>query len=299
MSEIQTKISSGNIPDQQGTVRESQKHDVRSSTLSRLENRSIYILREAFHNFDKLAMLWSVGKDSNVILWLVRKAFFGNVPFPLVHLDTSYEIPELIAFRDRLVADWKLNLVVARNEEALAAGTTFPNGMLTRVQCCSLLKKDALKQTLERHGFRAVIVGVRRDEEPTRAKERIFSPRTAAMEWNVEDQPPELWDQFNTDFPADAHLRVHPLLDWTEVNIWEYIEREGIPVPELYFEQGTGERYRSLGCWPCTGKFTSKARSVQEIIAELKATRIAERAGRAHDHESEDAFEKLRRDGFM
>lgn len=270
-----------------------------ANTLTLIENRSIYILREAFYHFDKIAMLWSVGKDSNVILWLARKAFFGHVPFPLVHLDTSYEIPELIAFRDRLVAEWGLQLVVARNEEALADGTTFPNGKLTRVQCCSLLKKDALKQTLDRHGFRAVIVGVRRDEEPTRAKERVFSPRTAAMEWNVEDQPPELWDQFKTDFPPDAHLRVHPLLEWTETNIWEYIEREGIPVPDLYFDRGAGERYRSLGCWPCTGKFVSKARSVQEIIAELRATRIAERAGRAHDHESEDAFEKLRRDGFM
>lgn len=267
--------------------------------LSVLESRSIYILREAFHHFDRLAMLWSVGKDSNVILWLVRKAFFGTVPFPLVHLDTSYEMPELIAFRDRLVSDWGLNLVVARNEEALAAGNTFPNGRLSRVQCCSLLKKDALKQTLDRHGFRAVIVGVRRDEEPTRAKERIFSPRNAAMEWNVEDQPPELWDQFKTDFAPDAHLRVHPLLEWTESNIWEYIEREGIPVPELYFDAGNGERYRSLGCWPCTGKFASSARTVREIIVELRATRIAERAGRAHDHESEDAFEKLRRDGFM
>ncbi len=272
---------------------------LRLDTLSKLENRSIYILREAFQHFEKIALLWSVGKDSNVILWLVRKAFFGHVPFPLVHLDTGYELPELIAFRDRLVADWHLNLVVARNEAALAAGTTFPNGILTRVQCCSLLKKDALKQSLDRQGFRAVIVGVRRDEEPTRAKERIFSPRNAAMEWNVEDQPPEFWDQFNTGFPQDAHLRVHPLLDWTETNIWEYIEREGIPVPDLYFEQGSGERYRSLGCWPCTGKFASRARSVSEIIAELRKTRIAERAGRAHDHESEDAFEKLRRDGFM
>ena len=267
--------------------------------LTVLENRSIHILREAFHHFDKVAMLWSVGKDSNVILWLVRKAFFGHIPFPLVHLDTSYEMPELIRFRDRLVAEWKLHLLVARNEEALAAKTTFPDGATTRVQCCSLLKKDALRQTLDRHGFNAVIVGVRRDEEPTRAKERVFSPRNAAMEWSVEDQPPELWDQFKTDFAPGTHLRIHPLLEWTETNIWEYIEREAIPVPDLYFEAGKGERFRSLGCWPCTAMFKSQARSVPEIIAELRATRIAERAGRAHDHESEEAFEKLRRDGFM
>lgn len=299
MKQIQSVQSAAHSLKQTSGGREMPDDPVPSHTLAQLENRSIYILREAFHHFDKVAMLWSVGKDSNVILRLVRKAFSGHVPFLLVHLDTSYEIPDLITFRDRLVADWKLNLVVARNEEALAAGTTFPNGKPTRVQCCSLLKKDALKQTLDRHGFRAVIAGVPRDEEPTRARERIFSSRTAAMEWNVEDQPPGLWDQFNTDFPPDAHLRVHPLLDWTETNIGEYIEREGIPVSDLYFEQGNGERYRSLGCWPCTGKFASNARSVREIIQELQATRIAERAGRAHDHEYEDAFGKLRRDGFM
>ena len=141
--------------------------------------------------------------------------------------------------------------------------------------------------------------GVRRDEEPTRAKERFFSPRDVNMEWNVENQPPELWDQFNTSFAPGTHLRIHPLLHWTETNIWEYIEREGIPVPELYFERGAGFRYRSLGCWPCTGTFPSNARNVREIIAELRASRVPERAGRAHDHESEDAFEKLRRDGFM
>ncbi len=267
--------------------------------LSHLESQSIYILREAFHHFNSLAMLWSVGKDSNVILWLARKAFFGHIPFPLVHLDTSYEMPELMAFRDRLAREWGLQLIVARNDEALSAGRTFPNGKSTRVECCAALKKDALKQTLERHGFNAVLVGVRRDEEPTRAKERIFSPRGQNMEWNVEDQPPELWDQYTTAFEPGAHIRVHPLLHWTEVNIWEYTEREGIPVPELYFDAGRGERYRSLGCWPCTATFASEAKSVREIIKELQATRKPERAGRAHDHESEDAFEKLRRDGFM
>lgn len=268
-------------------------------TLSRLENQSVFILREAFNRFGSVAMLWSVGKDSNVILWLTRKAFFRHVPFPLVHLDTSYEMPELLAFRDRLTHEWGLKLIVARNEEAIADGTTFPNARKTRVECCSLLKKDALRQTLERHRFNAVIVGVRRDEEPTRAKERFFSPRGANMEWNIEEQPPELWDQFNTSVAPGAHLRIHPLLQWTESNIWEYIEREGIPVPDLYFERGRGWRYRSLGCGPCTATFPSGAKSVREIIAELRATRVAERAGRAQDHESEDAFEKLRRDGFM
>lgn len=267
--------------------------------LSHLENQSIYIIREAFYNFQKVAMLWSVGKDSNVILWLTRKAFFGHIPFPLVHLDTSYEIPELLQFRDRLVRDWGIQLLVARNEEAIRQGRTFPDGKLTRVECCAALKKDALKQTLEKHQFDAVIVGVRRDEEPTRAKERVFSPRGKNMEWTVEDQPPEFWDQFNTAPAQGAHVRVHPLLHWTEVNIWEYTERENIPVPNLYYSRGDGQRYRSLGCWTCTGMFASNARSIREIIDELKVTRQAERAGRAHDHESEAGFEILRREGFM
>lgn len=267
--------------------------------LDRLESQSVHILREAFHSLNPMAMLWSAGKDSNVILWLARKAFFGHVPFPLVYLGTSYDMLELLAFRDQLVADWKLNLISSRNEEAIKAGQTFPGGKLTRVQCCGLLKKDALRRTLETHKFRGLVVGVRRDEEPTRAKERVFSPRDAAMQWNVEDQPPEFWDQFNTTTAPGSHVRIHPLLHWTEANIWEYTLQEGIPVPQLYFNQGSGQRYRSLGCHTCTGSFASAARNVPEIIAELQMSRAPERAGRAHDHESEDAFERLRRDGFM
>ena len=267
--------------------------------LTRLESQSIYILREAFSSFDPMAMLWSAGKDSNVILWLARKAFFGHVPFPLVYIDTSFDMPELLVFRDQLVADWKLNLIISKNEDALKAGQTFPDGKLTRVQCCALLKKDALKQTLDQYRFQGLIVGVRRDEEPTRAKERVFSPRDAAMQWDVEDQPPELWDQFKTAISPGSHVRIHPLLHWTESNIWEYTLRESIPVPDLYFNKGGGQRFRSLGCHTCTGGFTSDARDVWEIIHELQESRVSERAGRAHDHESEDAFEKLRRDGFM
>jgi len=267
--------------------------------LSKLENQSIYILREAFNKFENLAMLWSIGKDSTVLLWLARKAFFGHVPFPLVHVDTTYKIPSMIEYRDRLVREWKLELIVGKNEEALRAGQTYPNGRLSRVACCSLLKKDALKQVLEKHGFTGVIVGVRRDEEPTRAKERYFSPRDKNMEWNVEDQPPELWDQFKTDYAPGTHIRIHPLLHWTEINIWEYIERENIPVIPLYFANAKGERYRSLGCAPCTAPIKSQARTVREIIEELRNTKTTERSGRAQDQESEDAFEKLRRDGYM
>jgi sulfate adenylyltransferase subunit 2 len=267
--------------------------------LSKLENQSIYIFREAFHKFEKLAMLWSIGKDSTVLLWLARKAFFGHVPFPLVHVDTTYKIPSMIEYRDRLVRDWNLQLVVGKNERVLRDGATYPNGSASRVECCARLKKDALKDVLETREYNGVIVGVRRDEEPTRAKERYFSPRDRNMEWNVEDQPPELWDQFKTDYEPGTHIRIHPLLHWTELNIWEYIERENIPVIPLYFANAEGERYRSIGCFPCTFPVKSQARTVPEILAELRASNTPERAGRAQDKESEDAFEKLRRDGYM
>jgi sulfate adenylyltransferase subunit 2 len=267
--------------------------------LSKLESQSIYILREAFHKFDHLAMLWSIGKDSTVLLWLARKAFFGRVPFPLVHVDTTYKLPTMIEYRDRLARDWNLQLIVGRNDAVLGEGRTYPNGGATRVECCGTLKKDALKAVLDQHHFTGVIVGVRRDEEPTRAKERYFSPRDKNMEWNVEDQPPELWDQFKTEFEPGAHIRIHPLLHWTELNIWEYIEREHIPVIPLYFANEKGERYRSLGCSPCTFPIPSRATTVREIIDELRRTRTPERSGRAQDKESEDAFEKLRRDGYM
>lgn len=267
--------------------------------LAALENQSIYILREAFNKFEKLAMLWSIGKDSTVLLWLARKAFFGHVPFPLVHVDTTFKIASMIEYRDRLVKEWNLKLIVGKNEAALAGKAIYPLGNVTRVQCCQALKSDALKQVLAEHGFTGVIVGVRRDEEPTRAKERYFSPRDKNMEWNVEDQPPELWDQFKTDFQPGTHVRVHPLLHWTELNIWEYIQRESIPVIPLYFTNGAGTRFRSLGCAPCTFPIQSNAANVAEIIEELRLTRRSERAGRAQDLEAEDAFERLRRDGYM
>jgi len=267
--------------------------------LDELESQSIYILREAFNKFERLAMLWSIGKDSTVLLALARKAFFGHVPFPLVHVDTTYKIPSMIEYRDRLVREWKLELIVGQNEEVLRQGRTFPGGKATRVECCGTLKKDALGRVLDKHHFTGVIVGVRRDEEPTRAKERYFSPRDVHMEWNVTDQPPEFWDQFKTDFAPGTHVRIHPLLHWTEVNVWEYIERERVPVIPLYFANSRGERFRSIGCAPCTFPIKSNARTVREIIEELRATNIPERAGRAQDQESEDAFEKLRRDGYM
>jgi len=268
-------------------------------TLSTLENQSIYILREAYSKLDRLAMLWSIGKDSTVLLWLARKAFLGHVPFPLVHVDTSFKIPSMIAYRDRVCREWGLKLVVGKNEAALRDRQTFPDGAATRVECCGRLKRDALQAVLDEHGYTGVIVGVRRDEDPTRAKERYFSPRNERMEWDASDQPPELWDQFKTDFAPGTHIRVHPLLHWTELNVWEYIEREGIPVIPLYFADANGRRYRSLGCHPCTFPIVSGAATVGDIIEELRQTRTSERAGRAQDHETEGAFEALRRDGYM
>ncbi len=266
--------------------------------LDALEHQSVYILREAYRKFGKLALLWSIGKDSSVLLWLLRKAFFGHIPVPCVHVDTAYKIPEMIAFRDRLAAEWGMHLIVGQNRQALAEGRTFPAGAVSRVDCCGFLKRDALQAVIAEQGYDAVIVGIRRDEEGTRAKERYFSPRNQNFEWEFKEQPPELWDQFKTDFEPGTHIRVHPLLHWTEVNVWEYIEREAIPVTDLYFARG-GQRYRSLGCAPCTKPVSSTAASVREIIEELRGSRTAERSTRAQDQEAEDAFERLRASGYM
>ena len=199
--------------------------------LEELEDRSVYIIREAYKNLDNLCMLWSMGKDSTVLLWLVRKAFFGHCPIPLVHIDTSYKIPEMISYRDTMAKEWGLDLVVARNGQALEEGMHPSRGTFL---CCSALKTEALKQLLAQKGYTGVIVGVRSDEEGTRAKERYFSPRDSNNDWDFREQPPELWDQFKTRFEPGTHLRVHPLLDWSELDIWEYIEAEGIPVIPLY-----------------------------------------------------------------
>ncbi|MDP3920687.1 MAG: sulfate adenylyltransferase subunit CysD [Candidatus Omnitrophota bacterium] len=290
--------------------------------LERLESQSVYILREAYAHFKSMAMLWSVGKDSTVLLWLARKAFLGHVPFPLVHIDTAFKIPEMIEYRDKLALEWKLNMVYGQNEQALKEKRTYPDGALSRVECCKALKTDALRNTLagtwtryrmdhekktyvvdeNKEPYTGVIVGVRADEEGSRSKERYFSPRDKRSDWDVGDQPPELWNQFKTDFAPGTHIRVHPLLDWTELDIWEYIQKEGIPVVPLYFDQGKGERYRSLGCYPCTFPVESPAKSIKDIIAELKTGKfknIAERSGRAQDAEDGGGLETLRRGGYM
>ncbi|HTE53469.1 MAG TPA: sulfate adenylyltransferase subunit CysD [Kofleriaceae bacterium] len=283
--------------------------------LQELEAQSVYILREAYKHFRSLCMLWSIGKDSTVMLWLTRKAFFGHVPFPLVHIDTAYKIPAMIAYRDQLARRWNLQMVVGQNRDALADGMNHTRG---RLICCGALKTEALKHTLdgswprmrlgadgeyheERNGepFTGVIVGARADEEGSRSKERYFSPRDHNSDWAIADQPPELWNQFKTDFAPGTHVRVHPLLDWTEINIWEYIEREQIPIIDLYFDKGSGSRYRSIGCEPCTASIRSTACTPVEIITELRRTTVPERAGRAQDQEDTYAMEKLRREGYM
>ncbi len=290
--------------------------------LDKLESTSIYILREAYSHFKNLAMLWSIGKDSTVLLALARKAFYGHVPFPLVHIDTSYKIPEMIEYRDKLALKWKLNMVYGQNKEALQNKRTYPDGAVDRIACCKALKTDALINTLSgkwpryrmdhakgkyvldqnKEPYTGVIVGVRSDEEGSRSKERYFSPRDKQSDWDIGDQPPELWSQFKTDFAPGTHIRVHPLLDWTELDIWEYIHRENIPVVSLYFDKGKGERYRSLGCFPCTFPVQSPSTNIKEIIKELKTGKfanIAERAGRAQDAEDGGGLETLRRDGYM
>jgi sulfate adenylyltransferase subunit 2 len=263
--------------------------------LDALENQSIFILREAFRKFKDLAMLWSIGKDSTTLLWLTRKAFFDRVPFPLVHIDTSYKHPGMIEYRDALAREWGFDLIVGRNEEALAQGMEPGKG---RFLCCNALKTQAFQQVIDRYGFKGIFLGIRRDEEGSRAKERVFSPRDRNFQWNYKDQPPELWDQFNTSFGAETHVRIHPLLSWTEVDVWEYIRRENIPVCSLYFARD-GQRYRSLGCVPCNFTISSGASTIDEIIEELKMTKTPERAGRAQDHEAAYMMQKLRSLGYM
>ena len=298
-------------------------------TLDQLEQQSVYILREAFKHFERLCMLWSIGKDSTVLLWLARKAFFGHVPFPLVHIDTSYKIPEMITYRDKLAMEYGLTMIVGQNQRALAAATTFPatEGLpegdprkVSRLDCCGMLKKDALANTLngkwprkklnlktgayetdpDTAPYHGVIVGARADEEGSRSKERYFSPRDRNSLWDVGEQPPELWNQFKTDFATGTHVRIHPLLDWTELHIWEYIRKESIPTVSLYYDQGAGTRYRSLGCAPCQAPIKSTAKNVDEVIAEIKSGKlknIAERSGRLQD--GKHGLEELRREGYM
>jgi len=261
--------------------------------LDALEAQSVYILREAHAQFKRIGMLWSLGKDSNVMLWLARKAFFGHVPFPTLFCDTGKKFPEMYEFQKRYSTEWGVNLVVENCPPIEEIDATLPPATRSAAR-----KTEALKRLIAKRDLEAVIAGIRRDEEGTRAKERVFSPRGEGAEWNFRDQPPEFWDQYKTDFPKGTHIRVHPILAWTELDIWRYIERENIPIVKLYFSRN-GKRYRSLGDHDITFPVDSAAATIPEIIAELEATKIAERSGRAMDHEAEDAFERLRTAGYM
>ncbi len=274
--------------------------------LDQLEAQSIYIFREAFHAIDKLAMLWSFGKDSNVMIHLARKAFFGKVPFPLIHCDTELEMDEVYAFRDKYVKEWEINLLSPICPPIEATDITLPHA--ARVASRKTL---GLKKVIEEHGFVGIVAGIRRDEEATRAKERVFSPRGVEGGWDVKEQPPEFWDQYKTQFAPGTSIRIHPLLHWTELDIWLYIQRENIPIVPLYFARkydqfegrnfgGKIMRFRSLGEKGITWPLESSADTIEKIIAELRVTKTSERSGRPMGaDEDESSFERLRADGYM
>ena len=261
--------------------------------LDQLEAQSIFVLREAYHRLRPLGLLWSLGKDSNVLLWLARKAFLGRVPMPVYHVDTGKKFPEMYAFRDRYAAEWGLDLRIGACPPVEEIDPTLPPAARSAAR-----KTAGLAAVIERDRLAGVVAGIRRDEQATRAKERVFSPRAASHRWDVRNQPPEFWDQFATPVEAGAHVRVHPLLAWRELDVWRYIEREGIPVVDLYFARD-GWRYRSLGDQDITAPVASEDRTIPEVLAELRLTREAERAGRAMDNETEDAFERLRVAGYL
>jgi len=264
--------------------------------LDELESRSVYVIREAYHRFDRVAALWSIGKDSTTLVQLCRKAFFGRVPFPVIHIDTGYKFPEIYDFRDKYAREWDLDLIVWRNEEAIAAGMGPNEG--SKLDCCGKLKTEPLKQVIRDHKLDAVLLGIRRDEHGIRAKERYFSPRDESFQWDYTNQPVELWDQYKSLSEDREHLRIHPLLHMREVDIWRYVQREELPVCELYFAKD-GKRYRSIGCKCCCSPVDSEASTVDEIVREIETTDVSERSGRAQDKEDAYTMQKLRSLGYM
>ena len=261
--------------------------------LKKLENDSIYIFRQAYRSIKNISMLWSLGKDSNVMVWLAFKAFFGKIPFPLVHVDTEKKFEEMYKFRDKYEKEWKLNLIKGHCPSVDEIDSSLPPAARSAAR-----KTEGLKKILKKYNFKGVIAGIRRDEQGTRAKERIFSPRDETGKWDIKNQPPEFWDQCNFNYPDNVHIRIHPLLGWTEIDIWRYIKSQKIPIVDLYFAKN-GKRYRSLGDRDITFPVNSNAKNIDEIIKELQTTRVSERSGRAMDHEQEDVFEKLRSKGYM
>jgi sulfate adenylyltransferase subunit 2 len=295
------------------------------SHLRQLEAESIHILREVASEFERPVMLYSIGKDSSVMLRLAQKAFYpAPIPFPLLHVDTGFKFAEMLEFRDRLTKELGLNLLVWRNEEAIAAETN-PVALDTK-RCCALLKTQALLDALRHYKFDAAFGGARRDEEKSRAKERIYSFRDSSGQWDPKNQRPELWNIYNGRIHPGESIRVFPLSNWTEMDVWQYIYEEEIPVVDLYFakerpmyvrgdaliptEQSfvplPGEqpsmvkcRLRSLGCSPCTGAIRSEATTIPEIIAELLSFHSSERANRVIDHDQDGSMELKKREGYF
>jgi len=294
--------------------------------LDRLEAESIRILRETVAECRKPVLLYSIGKDSSVLLHLLLKAFYpAKPPLPLLHVDTTWKFREMIAFRDRVAKDTGVDLIVHINQEGVARGinpVTHGASMHTEI-----MKTQALRQALADHGFDAAIGGARRDEDPARAKERVFSLRGAGQRWEPRKQRPEPWGLYNTRLASDETVRVFPLSDWTELDVWLYIRREAIPVVPLYFAAerpvierkgallvydddrvplNEGERpqprrvrFRTLGCWPLTAAVESGASNLDEIIDEMLETRVSERAGRIIDHDPSDSMERKKREGYF
>jgi len=297
----------------------------RLNHLQALEAESIAILREAVAEFARPVMLYSIGKDSSVMLRLAQKAFYpGKIPFPLLHVDTSYKFPEMIAFRDAYAREIGADLIVHRNEEAIASGVN-PYTLGTQ-NCCGLLKTRSLLDALADGGFDAAFGGARRDEEKSRAKERVYSFRDVAGQWDPKNQRPELWSLFNSRLRKGESIRVFPLSNWTELDIWLYLHAEKIPIVPLYFAKERplitrgrqmtlyhdgmkllpGEeirtekvRMRSLGCLPCTGAMRSEADTLPKIIEELLTFRRSERENRAIDHDEEGSMEVKKREGYF
>ncbi|NJB68684.1 sulfate adenylyltransferase subunit 2 [Desulfobaculum xiamenense] len=261
--------------------------------LTRLENDAVYIIREAYARTRATAVLWSMGKDSTVLLWLCMKAFLGRVPIPVIHIDTGYKFPQMYAYRDRWAAEWGLDVRVFACPEGTAVGPDHES----KLECCTRRKTNVLRDALGSLGLESVLVGIRRDEHGIRAKERVFSPRGEDFRWDYMNQPAEMWDLYQSRDDAH-HLRVHPLLGFTELDVWEYVRRENLELNELYFARN-GRRYRSLGCMPCCSPVESDAATVDEIIAELSQSTVGERSGRAQDKEDAFTMQKLRSLGYL
>lgn len=296
------------------------------SHLKLLEAESIHILREVAAECQRPVLLYSIGKDSSVLLRLAQKAFYpGQIPFPLLHIDTGYKFREMIEFRDRYTAELGLKLIVHTNQKALDEGA---NPFVWGTQrCCGALKTTALLDGLRQGGFDAAIGGARRDEERSRAKERVFSFRDSRGQWDPRNQRPELWNLFNTRVHPGESLRVFPLSNWTELDVWHYIHAENIPIVPLYFAKPRpmlvrgesllpieqpfvprlpGEepqwvmcRMRSLGCSPCTGAIHSEADTVPRIIEELVTMRRSERQNRVIDHDQDGSMEIKKQEGYF